>query len=100
DRWMLGWYPPDAELPAQREDGLYGWRGRIPRRVEPLLDQGEERFPRDTAAQAVRLAMEKLQEFIPKAELAGIEKVTDILRPPFERLTTNFVTRFRPAQQP
>ena len=101
DRWMLQYYPASGPyfLPAQIEDGNYLSLRRIPRR-EPLLEQGELRHPRITAAEAIRLAMEKLaEEDIPKSELAAMGKVAEMLRQPLEHVTASYVIRFRPRRQ-
>jgi hypothetical protein len=103
DRWMLRMYPAGGEeyLPPQEEDGYktHGAFYRPPRhRIEPLLQSGEERFPRDTAADAIRLAVEKLAEEMSKGELEGVTKVAELMRPVLQRLTANYVTRFRPRQ--
>jgi hypothetical protein len=100
DRWMLQCYPLNGPyLPAQIEDGHYFWYRHIPRR-EPLLEQGELRHPRSTAAEAIRLAMETLAaEDIPKAELAAMGKVAEMLRQPLEHVTASYVTRFRPRRR-
>lgn len=99
DRWIVQFYPLDADsLPAAREDGYF--IGRMPlRRVEPLLDMGELRFPRNGAAEAIKFVLSKFDEDgVSKDDLAAVETVAEILRPPLERLTNNYVTRFRPRQ--
>jgi len=100
DRWMLQCYPLDGSyLPEQREDGNYSSLRRMPR-LEPCLKQGELRFPRSTAAEAIRLAMDKLAaEDIPASELSAIGKVAEMLRQPLERVTASYVTRFRLRRQ-
>jgi hypothetical protein len=102
DRWMLRMYPVGGEayLPPQEEEGhrSYGVLYRPPRRLEPLLERGEERFPRDSAAAAIKLAVEKFGEEMSRSELEGVTKVAEMLRPVLERLTINYVTRFRPAR--
>jgi hypothetical protein len=104
DRWMLEMYPVGGKdyLPPAEEEGwkTYGVGYRPPRRIEPLLKRGEERFPRDTAAAAIKLAIEKFSEEMTKGQLAGITKVAELMRPAFERLAANYATRFRPARPP
>jgi hypothetical protein len=55
------------------------------------------RHPRDTAAAAIKLAVELLADIIPKADLVAVEKVAGILRPQFELTTRAYLTRFRAA---
>lgn len=102
DRWMLRMYPVGGEeyLPPQEEHGYrsYGSLYRPPRRLEPLLRRGEERFPRDTASDAIKSALEKFSEEMTRAELEGVSKIAELLRPVLERLTANYVTRFRPIR--
>jgi hypothetical protein len=101
DRWMLSFYPlSNQNLPKQEDEGwrVYGVHARRPRRLDPMLSEGEAaRIPRDTAAAAIKVAIEKLAGIVSsRADLVAIEKVADILRPTLERLTQSYLTRFRP----
>jgi hypothetical protein len=61
------------------------------------MSEDEMREPRDTAAAAIKHAIEKLAEIIPsRTEVEAIGKVAEVLRPPLERLTISYLTRFRP----
>jgi hypothetical protein len=97
DRWILQCFPLNAPyLPAQIEDGEY-WRYRRIPRHEPLLEQGELRHPRSSVSEAIRLAMGILAgQNIPKAQLAAMGKVAEMLQQPLEHVTASYVTRFRP----
>jgi hypothetical protein len=101
DRWMLRFYPSNQHLPEQEDEGWrgYGVFARRPRRLDPMLSEGEAaRIPRDTAAAAIKVAIEKLAGIVSsRADLVAIEKVADILRPTLERLTQSYLTRFRPC---
>jgi len=99
DRWMLSFYPlSGSPLPRQNEDGHYSWKPP-PRRVEPLLGKGEERFPRDSCDDAIKLALDKLTDEIPKPVLTAIGKVAEQFRPSFEHSSRGYAGRFRPPRE-
>jgi hypothetical protein len=99
DRWMLSFYPLGGPpLPRQKEDGDYS--KPIPRRVEPLLGEGEQRFPRDTCGETIKLALDKLADDIPKPELTAVGKVAEQLLPSFEYSSRGYAERFRPPREP
>jgi hypothetical protein len=101
DRWMLSFHPlSGSPLPRQNEDGHYSIWKPPPRRVEPLLGKGEQRFPRDSCGDAIRLALDKLTDEIPKPELTAIGKVAEQLCPSFEHSSRGYAGRFRPPREP
>lgn len=97
---MLSFYPlSGSPLPRQNEDGHYSTWKPLPRRVEPLLGKGQERFPRDSCGDAIKLALDKLTDEIPKPVLTAIGKVVEQLRPSFEHSSCGYAGRFRPPRE-
>jgi hypothetical protein len=97
DRWVVEYYPlDDRHLPAQTDEGHRLGFYHKARRVEPLLSRGEIREPRDTAAAAIKLALDKLADLVNKAELAEMRNVAEVLRPSLEMITACYLKRLRP----
>jgi hypothetical protein len=73
--------------------------GTIAEAGEPRLDKGELRFPSNSAAEAITLALNKLADYIPKLELTALGKVADQLRPSFEKSSNGYAVWFRPPRE-
>ena len=59
---------------------------------------GEQRFPRDTCGDAIKLALGKLADDTRSRSLRPLGKVAEQLRPSFEHSSRSYAGRFRPPR--
>jgi hypothetical protein len=62
------------------------------------LALGEVRVPRETPQEALRIAIERLVDVVPRADLAAVEKVAGLLLGALQQSGTAYARQFRPAR--
>ena len=103
DRWMLRMYPAGGEeyLPPQEEPRVQDPRRFLSTAAPPDRATATERRGTISARHRGRrdpAGYRKFGEEMSKGELEGVTKVAELMRPVLQRLTANYVTRFRPRQ--
>jgi hypothetical protein len=99
DRYVAQIFPPDLDRgPTHNWLDRSSWR-RFPRHApEPDLRDGEDRHPRATAFEAIKVTMEKIGSFVPAKDVTALGTVAEILRPQFETAIKFYSTRVRPRK--
>jgi hypothetical protein len=94
DRWAARLFPAEIRGLSPGIDEGYGrYRSSV-----DTLGPGEVRVPRDTPQEALRVAVERLADVVPRADLAAVEKVAGLLLGALQQSGTAYARQFRPAR--
>jgi hypothetical protein len=96
---MAAIYGCSLDVPAwTSEAAREGHRGYRPRLAILRTGPGEVRVPRETPQEALRIALERLADLVPRADLASVEKVAVLLLGALQQSGAAYARQFRPMR--